>query len=77
MNQITLPKLFNLGDQKLEPKFHSSFYITDRRDRIGPYNVTDMIRPLYPLRKCGVLHLFGVFFEELYADDLSGIIHRY
>jgi aspartate carbamoyltransferase catalytic subunit len=29
MNQINLPKLFNLGDRKLEPKFHSSFFMQD------------------------------------------------
>ncbi len=29
MNQIALPKLFNLGDRKLEPRFKSSFYLKD------------------------------------------------
>jgi aspartate carbamoyltransferase catalytic subunit len=29
VNQINLPKLFNLGDHKLEPKFRSSFYLKD------------------------------------------------
>jgi aspartate carbamoyltransferase catalytic subunit len=29
MNQINLPKLFNLGDRKLEPRFKSSFFMQD------------------------------------------------
>lgn len=29
MNQIALPKLFNLGDRKLEPRFQSSLYLKD------------------------------------------------
>lgn len=29
MNQIDLPKVFNLGDKKREPRFHSSYYMQD------------------------------------------------
>jgi carbamoyl-phosphate synthase/aspartate carbamoyltransferase/dihydroorotase/carbamoyl-phosphate synthase/aspartate carbamoyltransferase len=29
MNQIKLPKLFNLGEQKIEPRFKSNFYMQD------------------------------------------------